>query len=46
MKFDKKDSHALVAITDENGGFIYKENKYNVNSIDAGKRATKGKPIG
>lgn len=46
MKFDKKDSLAFVAITDENGGFIYKENKYNVNSIDAGKRATKGKPIG
>ena len=45
MKFDKNDFVAYATATDEFGVFTFDEREYNVNSLDAGKRATKGRPI-
>lgn len=45
MKFDKNDSVGFAAATDENGTFVLGEKQYNANSIEAGKRATKGKKL-
>lgn len=45
MKFDKGDKTAFATVTDDSGNFVYDERQYNVASVDAGKRATKGKKI-
>lgn len=45
MKFDKGDKAVFAVATDDSGNFEYDGSQYNVASLDAGKRATKGKKI-
>ena len=45
IKLNKGDKVIFAAAADENGAFVFDEKEYNIAKIDAGKRATKGKPF-
>lgn len=45
IKLNKGDKVIYACETDENGSFVFDEKEYNVDKLDCGKRATRGKPM-